>query len=197
MTHRTEAEMTRLMRQMHSTDNALAVGAVEELRVQGWLTDGSLRKIYLRLAHLDGARLNGADLREVWLGGASLRKADLRGANLQGTSFMAADLQSANLRGANLQRALLSGANLKEAVVADRQLAQAHKLRGATMCDGSRYDGRFDLDGDVEAAVSMNLDADDFSAMADYYGVSPGEYQRGQEWAVKNLPKVQAYPGEE
>ena len=62
------------------------------------------------LLTIEGASLQGADLR-----GANLQRADLRGANLQRADLRGADLRGANLRGADLQRADLRGADLRGA----------------------------------------------------------------------------------
>jgi uncharacterized protein YjbI with pentapeptide repeats len=107
------------------------------------LTGASLQGARLLWAGLQGANLTGADLRDVDLTGANLRNAQLGDANLAGANFSAANLQRANLSGANLQGAR----NLK-----DEELAKAHRLWGATLPDGSRYDGHFKLPGDEEIA---------------------------------------------
>jgi hypothetical protein len=59
----------------------------------------------LRGAYLQGATLQGAELRYANLQSANLRAADLRYANLHGANLRAADLRYANLRGANLHGA--------------------------------------------------------------------------------------------
>lgn len=59
---------------------------------------------------LEGAILQGANLRNVDLEGADLREADLRGADLQG-----AYLKDADLSGVNLAKAKLKGADLRRA----------------------------------------------------------------------------------
>ncbi|HEY5901324.1 MAG TPA: pentapeptide repeat-containing protein [Anaerolineales bacterium] len=93
------------------------------------------------------ARLSRASLRnttwlDVDLRGAKLDHADLEGATLSmwlgGDKFAEADLSGADLRGANLR-----GAHVR-----DEQLRRAACLIGATMPDGSGYDGRFHLHGD-------------------------------------------------
>src|SRR4051812_1126026 len=81
---------------------------------------------------LVGARLRGADLREVDLGNANLFKADLRHANLFG----------ANLRGATLLWADLRGADLREADLSDATLFGA-KLSGANLFSADLCDAAF------------------------------------------------------
>jgi hypothetical protein len=89
-----------------------AVPAVEELRREGWLYNGSLRVAALRYANLEGARL--------W--GANLEMADLWGANLKGAFLLSANLSRANLEGAQARAG---------------QLYQAENLEGATLPDGN------------------------------------------------------------
>lgn len=145
-----QVEKRRLILQMSSPEKSFALEAVRALRIQGWLKDGSLRKAGFRGANLRGANLRGADLQ-----GADLIKVDLSGANLVGANLseaalFGASLVGANLIGANLDDAYLSGANLVGAILTEEQLAQTRSLEGATLPEGKTYDGRFDLEGDLE-----------------------------------------------
>jgi membrane protein implicated in regulation of membrane protease activity len=110
----TRRDKERLIRQMGSKDNNLALQAVEELRAQGWLYDGSLQ----------GAKLYGANL----------QKATLAGVNLQGANLFLAELQGSRLVGANLQETTLSGTNLREAELIFAEL-QGARLNGADLED--------------------------------------------------------------
>ena len=79
---------------------------------------------------LVGARLRGADLREVDLGNANLFEADLRhanlfGANLRGATLLWADLRGADLREADLSYATLFGAKLSGANLFSADLCDA------------------------------------------------------------------------
>jgi len=116
----------QLIREMGSTDNGIALRAVRELRAHRWHKDGSLHEAKLWAANLQGAYLGGANLQGAYLGGA----------NLQGASLWSAKLHGACLIDANLHRV---------DILTDTQLATAEGLRGATMPNGSRYDGRFNL----------------------------------------------------
>lgn len=101
-------------------------------------------------------------------------------------------LQGAYLYRANLQSTFLVKADLAGARdLVDEQLVQARMLRGAIMVNGDRYDGRFNLEGDLEEAVREGTDVNDPEAMASFYGVSPEVYLRGQTWAKNNLAKLQ------
>ncbi|MFB0536997.1 MAG: pentapeptide repeat-containing protein [Anaerolineae bacterium] len=122
---RREAERADLIAQMGSIERSLAIGAVEELRRHGWLTDGSLRG-----ADLTGANLQGADLTETNLQGIDLRLADLRGADLSGANLQGADLRLAKLQDAILADADLRGADLRWAKLQGASLYRAD-LQGA------------------------------------------------------------------
>jgi len=168
-------EKRDLILQLGSPDNAFAREALRKIRARKWLNDGSLSFADLRDANLEGANLmdaklkfvdlisanlRGADLRDAYLEGANLMDAKLRSANLDGADLRGAYLLDANLRDAtlidaklrgadlldaNLEGAELRGANLTNANLSDTQLSKAKSLEGATMPDGTEYDGRFDI----------------------------------------------------
>jgi hypothetical protein len=195
----------------------LAIHAVEELRANGWLDDGLLAgkhlwdanleranlvgvkmyRVYLNRANLQGANLDKADLeaarlekanlRGAHLDWANLERADLRDTCLQAAHLVRANLRAAHMLGSDLQGADLEGADLQGAEVTDAQLAKTNRLRGVTMPDGSRYDGRFNLQGDLKTAYREQVDVIDPAAMAAFLGVSLEDYQRGQAWAQVNL----------
>ncbi len=75
---------------------------------------GSLN-LSLEGADLEGADLRYAKLKEADLRYANLKEAGLGGANLKGAYLVGAHMEGANLIGANLKRASLYKANLKEA----------------------------------------------------------------------------------
>lgn len=173
--------LMHLIRKLHSPDSRRVLQAVEELRARGWLSDGSLKGMSLRYVHLEGADLYRACLQEVdlqhaYLDGANLSLADLQGANLSDASLQAADLSRADLSRATFYKANLYGARNLTA----EQLSQANRLRGTTMPDGSLYDGRFRLPGDIAMAQTDNVDVRHSDAMAEYYGVPLEAYERGQ-----------------
>lgn len=151
----------QLRRQLHSYYNPTALQAVEELRVLGWHDDGSLHNLDLR----------GADLRT-----ANMYQADLRGC----------DLTNAKLQGADFYEA-----NLKDVKVSDEQLVTLITLRGATMPDGSRYDGRFNLPHDFNLMRKKSINVNNAEAVAEYYGIPVEVYEAGQEWARENLAVLQ------
>jgi hypothetical protein len=160
-------------------DEAQAKQAAEVLAVSGRLRDGTLRGANLIGAHLPARNLSRADLSEARLRAAHLRGADLRKTSLTDADLSLADLRGANLREADLSRArlwmaYLHGADLRQAEIDDAALREAFSLRGALMPDGARYDGRYALPGDLEAAALAGLDPTDTDAMAHWYAHTTG-----------------------
>lgn len=210
-------EKERLVREMRNRDNGLAIHAVEELRANDWLDGGllvgkhlwdanleganlvgvNMYRVYLNRANLQGANLDKADLEAARLDKANLRgahldwanleRADLRDTCLQAAHLIKANFCDADLQGADLQGADLEGASLQGAHVHDGQLVKASRMRGVTMPDGSRYNGRFNLQGDLKTAYREQVDVTDPVAMAAFLGVALEDYEGGQSWAQKNL----------
>lgn len=170
-----------LIRKMRSPEAKLVLEAIAEMRARGWLEDGSLRGVMLCHAHLEGSDLYKANLREV-----DLHQAHLEGADLSLSDLGQAKLTRAGLRGANLSQANLAGADLFKADLTDvrnlteHQLAQAKRLSFATMADGTPYNGRFSLPGDIDLARWGKVNPEDPAAMAYFLGVSLESYLRGQ-----------------
>ncbi len=137
------AERMRLVRQLGSSLNEVAKRAAEELRADGWLTDGSLQEQDLRVANLEDAKLWKADFQGANLQWARLKRANLNGATLAGANLTQANLQTtrlagADLRGANLFEAKLYRAILKGAYLQNANLTSAH-LEGAKMIGANLY----------------------------------------------------------
>jgi hypothetical protein len=166
VTERVEAEKARLTSEMGSQVRDVAIVATDELSRRRWLYDGSLRGAVLMSANLEGANLLGANLEGANLCAANLKAARLSDARLEGANLSIAHLEGANLsnvclegaalRGAHLERSILWGVNLQgaslqranledaclqEAEVTPQQLAQTHSLQGATLPDGTVFEG--------------------------------------------------------
>jgi hypothetical protein len=156
------------------------------------LTGANLMESRLSGADLLGANLNRANLFRADLSSVNLFRAKLVGANLQETFLFQADLRGADLKTANLSGARLSTAHLDGATVTLGQLVQVGMLSGSTMPDGSPYDGRFNLTGDIQFALFLDLEMDvnDSAAMARFYEVPLSDYMRGQSWAQEYLPRL-------
>jgi uncharacterized protein YjbI with pentapeptide repeats len=175
------ATLAELINLLHSPENQKVLAALEDLRQAGWLSDGSLNGNSLCNVHMESANLRGASLHKVDLHQARLQSADLSGADLSEAKLtrarlMGADLAGTNLTGADMYKVNLTG--IKRLTTA--QLALAKRLFGAIMPDGGSYDGRYNLDGDLDFARWGQVDVDNPAAMADFYGVSLEEYLEGQ-----------------
>jgi uncharacterized protein YjbI with pentapeptide repeats len=171
-----------LVNKLQSQENRFVLQAVADLRACGKLCDGSLRGIALCQAQLQEADLSGADLAFVDFHQASLEAAILRGARLQGTKLNRAGLQGADLEQADLTNADLYKVNLRGARnLNDAQLSKANQLFGSIMPDGSVYDGRFNLFGDLARARWAKVCTEDPKAMAEFYGIPLEAYLLGQK----------------
>lgn len=170
-----------LIQKLRSMDNKRVLQAVEELRVRGWLEDGSLANIPLCHVHLQGADLLSAKLLNI-----DFHQADLSGSDLSNADLTKSKLNRANLKGANFSKTRLDNvdmfkANLEDARnLTEGQLSKAKRLFGATMPSGDIYDGRYNLAGDLEFARWGRVNVDDPQAMADFLGVSLEVYLQGQ-----------------
>lgn len=142
--------LEKLLREMHSRYNPVALQAIEELRVMGYLESGVLR----------GRDFRGSSWQE-----ANLYRADLRGADLKNADLENADLYEANLEGAT--------------VSAD-QLRMCKTLRRCIMPDGSRYDGRYNLHWDLHLMRRDGFDPNDPASAAAFYEVPLEAYLAGQ-----------------
>lgn len=176
--------LAELINQLHSPENQKVLAAIEELRRGGWLTDGSmdhnsLCNVRMEAANLTGASLRKVDFHQARLQSADLSKADLNAAKLSRARLMGANLAETNLSGADMYKVNLTGArNLTGA-----QLARAKRLFGAILPDGSTYDGRYNLNGDLEFARWGKVEVTDPAAMAEFFNVSLEDYLQGQRIA--------------
>jgi uncharacterized protein YjbI with pentapeptide repeats len=175
---------TELINKIWGLENKYSLQAVEELRVRGWLSDGSMRGVALCQAQLQDANLMEADLCNADFHQANLDYADLRKARLNGVKFSRASLQGVNFDNADLNYADMYKVNLRGAInLKDEQLCHANQLLGSVMPDGKPYDGRFNLAGDLGRAKWAKVDINDPAAMANFYGVSLETFQESQKKA--------------
>ena len=155
------------------------------------LQEANLQGTDFKLALMFGANLQGANLKRARLLATNLGCANLRRANLQEANLVAASLEGARLDGANLEGALMNDLEIPR-----EELSRAGQLRHAVMPDGTRYDGRMNLEGDIQTAGNSGVETSDSAAMAHYFGVSLEQYLRGQAWARTNLPKRPSNPAQ-
>lgn len=116
--------LRQLTSQIRHGDNKAALRAIDELRQQGWLTDGSLRE-----ADLHGANLHGADLHGAVLRNANLNRANLTRANLRDAFLMSATIRYADLTDTLLNEAVLIDANMHGSVLHGTVLREADLTR--------------------------------------------------------------------
>ena len=95
-----------------------------------WLNGADLRSARLQCARLNNTHLQGAHLEDAQLQGATLNRAKLQfawlsNASLHGADVCNASLQLAQLEGAQLQGAFLIGANFQAANLAEAKLQGA------------------------------------------------------------------------
>jgi hypothetical protein len=179
-----------LINKLQSPEQRIVLRAVEDLRATGMLSDGSLRGIALCQAVLEEADLRGADLCYVDLHQATLDEADLSNAKLQAAKLNRASLRGANLKGANMTNADLYKVNLRGARnLIEEQLTAVNELFGSIMPDGSVYDGRYNLFGDLARAKWAKVNTEDPKSMAEFYGISTEAYLQGQK---KEIPVLAA-----
>jgi hypothetical protein len=152
----------QLLRQLHSYYNSFALQAIEELRVLGYLSDGSCHRL------------------------------DLRGSDWRGGNLYQADLTGSDLINAKLHEADFVGANLTDVKVTDEQLVTALALWKCVMPDGKLYNGRFNLAHDFTVARRKGYNPNSPESMAAYYGVTLEDYLEGQAWAREHLSALKA-----
>lgn len=173
---------TEILNKLYSQNNKVVLRAIEEIRVRGWLNDGTLRSSTLCRVQLQGADLVEADLSYIDFHQAEMDFADLSNANLSGSKLTRAKLMNANLSETNLTNASLYKANLRGCQnLTDEQLRKTKSMWGAIMPDGETYNGRYNLPADLELARVRGVVINDQQKMADFYGIPLETYLSGQK----------------
>lgn len=144
-----DKEKATLIVQMRSSDEVTVENALEQLRVNGWLEDGTLADEqlsakYLTSANLSGARLTDANLSHTILVGTNLSGANLENANLSTSVLMKTNLSGANLRNANLFATFmmntdLSGVDLLGAELKHTRLSDVICDENTILPDGTKW----------------------------------------------------------
>lgn len=114
----------------------------------------------------------------------------LQDGSLGGWFFKRANLEGIKLSDAELTDVGFYRCNLTGTRISDEQLASLNDLRFCTLPDGTQYDGRFCLYGDVKWAMQkygLDLRLISVQEAAEYYGVTPEQYVAGQRWAQAHL----------
>jgi len=185
-----------VVRKLRSSEHHIVLQAIKELRMRGALFDGTLAWICLRYANLQRVDLSVSNLKNADLHKANLEDTDLSHANLNGARLTRAKLQLVNLDKTSLDGASLVGANLEGAKNwSNEQLAQVSRMRGSILPDGTLYDGRFNLPGDLADATILHVDLNTHAAIATFYGVSLDAFLRAQEWYQTHMPRTSNWHG--
>lgn len=202
--HEVQMKKKLLLSRVSSDNNETAKEALDELRLNGWVEDGSLNGASLFKANLFGANLYDSVMIGSTLSFAVFERAYLRSVVLTNSIIYFTSFRNAELRGANLTGVrspdLYKYPHL--ATLDHLTFVNAFSLREATMPDGTIYDGRYRLKGDVDAfhgidsspGISIEYDTgqsedDTDENWASFYGVSIDEYRQGQLWAEKHLER--------
>ncbi len=145
----------RLIREMGSQNNGIALQAVGELKAQNWLFDGTLRSQYFVGANLTAADLWFADVQAAILWDANFSSAELVKANLSYTDLSNANLQGADLSDANfsyanlwrvdLQKSTLKFTNFAQADLAEADFSGATFEEDTILPDGSNWSPATDM----------------------------------------------------
>lgn len=120
--------------------------------------DGTFIQIDVREKDLSYARLSG-----IFAGG-TLAGARLHGSRLSGV-FHGVDFSDAILTEADVSGASFVDCTFDGATIGEKQLRLAARLRGTTFPDGQRYNGAYDLPGDLEDARRAGIDPADREAL--------------------------------
>jgi hypothetical protein len=180
--HETLAEKNRLILEMGSPDNGIALRAIKiiemEKKYRPLFTDGSLNYKSFWRANLDGAELLSANLQGSNFHFARMIGVHLEGANLTNVAFWRTNLEGAFLQGADLSDATIVFANLKNAKVTRQQLKACRALQGTILPDGKMYDGSFQLAGDIDDAKACGFDVNNPVEMQKWFSMSYNEFMQ-------------------
>ena len=182
-----------IISKLRSSENKRVLEAVGELRAHGWLSDGTLKNIALIHAHLEGADLMNADLEGVDFHQAHMEFTDLSSANLTDAKMVRATFKKANLSKTDMTGADLFKANLVDAIgLTPAQLRTTKRLIGATLPDGKLYDGRYNLEGDMQFLAWSRINPNNPAEIAKMLGVPEDVYIQGQEAYLKTKEEEMA-----
>ena len=189
-----------------------------------WLVGAELQSVIMFQAIVTNVVVHNTNLRSSNLAkailGGSFSKVDMREAQLSGTIMSEAKMEDVDFRGANfgpiyskrvvapssqwkemfgeatLCGAVFKGCDLRDAVrLTEKQLVSLKSLAGTLLPDGKRYDGRYNLEGDIAEVVEIFGQPISQQKLANFYGVPVEVYLTGQEWARENLAKLRREAG--
>jgi uncharacterized protein YjbI with pentapeptide repeats len=103
-------------------------------------------------------------------------RANLTGAMLSGI-FANCSFKGAELHGAACDGASLVGCDFTDAHLEETVFQRAQRLRGCTLPDGTRYDGRYNLPGDRHDATNYHYNLNDPDQRKKFYTSDMLEFQ--------------------
>ncbi len=178
-----------LIAQLGSNNAIISTKALLELRARNWLYDGSLQKAFLLKADISDGSFDFGDLRKVILDFAILQRTEWTNSNLERAFMTFADLRGAEFKPrdeedlslpAKMNGVSLHFANLLGASISTDQLKVVNSLWRAIMPDGQRYDGRYNLQGDIDIYTKYSSNTPTSGELAKFYGVAEEIYLQGQ-----------------
>jgi uncharacterized protein YjbI with pentapeptide repeats len=134
---------TRLLQEVKSSTNGIAVNALDWLRHENWITQDTFKGQSMINVDWAGAYVGDLNLEDANLAGANFEKVstvvvngnettyhsiNLSRANLKKANLFATDLRVANLQGANLVLSNLRATDLSEADISDADLMSANLI---------------------------------------------------------------------
>jgi len=209
-----ESEKRNLVSQLGSSFNLFALDAARILRHKEWhnnlestsfyranlknaeLYDFNLKKANLTYANLKNANLNGtildgADITETILEKAQFCRASLKNVIIRsGEETLRSGVEIFILKDAEFIETDLTGATflgIFDGIMTESyhpHLMAASRLQRSTMPNGRRYNGCYNLRGDLETAIAYRYDLSNPFAIAEFYDVSVDEYMQGQLWKI-------------
>lgn len=147
---------------------------------------------HLNMSNFSGAKFNGAKLDDARIDESIFVNAMFHRASLRNVRIFASLENNFLLRGCDFIEADLTGlaalcnveGQIREAP--EFQLVACNALWGSIMPDGSKYDGRYNLEGDINSALAKKVNIQQAQEMAAFYEVSVDKFLAGQSWFFKN-----------
>ncbi|MFJ5306796.1 pentapeptide repeat-containing protein [Streptomyces sp. NPDC088350] len=146
---------------------------IERLRLGGEVSTVALADLktsgVLYNGILDGRNLTNLDFTSRDLTNIRCSSGDFSGADLRGCVLVGAILRRSRFNGSRLNGVDLSWADLEGAILDEESLRTAGSLWRCTLPGGARYDGRWNLPGDMAAAQKYGVDLNSVSERAEFY----------------------------
>lgn len=194
-----QKEKESLILSFTSPNKLVATEAARVLRIKGWLTNGSIKDVLFQRTSLDQAELHQASLRNSIFLYTSLKGANINLADISNCTFTDTILENAHAHGTKFDGSIIIGETVKpenffknaefigasfrsvnfmgvrnDEITEDPSIffLSASKMRNSIMPDGTKYDGRYQLAGDVSDAINLGFDPYDEESMRKFYEIA-------------------------